>query len=663
MGIQRIEIRNCKSIKDVDIPIANINLIIGQNGVGKSNILRLIEYFYGALSGQQNFIDILDRNNPFNSFGEIAITYNFDKLSIISKAQINQSLLYNKPINPIFKRISLYIKQYSFDNTLIKLSLKQYKDNRIKWNINDYEFRILLKDLFPIYSIQARNTELTNWETLWNIIGDLGKSKSNDNIKELLGEEVSNLKDLDYLKNLFYLANVELATFTPTQKLAHLYQLLLGGKDYQYNTGTLDFFSDGFNSYNYLKLFCTVTNTIARGKLKKPIILIDEPEVGLHPNFAQELTDCFITQSDTVKFILATHSPRIVKKVIQANGPHNIFHVSMKNDYSLITKMNTLFDHRTRHFISDEEAGYYFSKAIVFIEGETEKELFEHPILRKYFPMVENVDFFPIKNNVKMEIVNPAQRKMNIPYLIILDLDKIIDYNKKTKKFVLRTKEPTPIKSTNKKFEELYYGNLRIRTLETRKRIQGMTRTFKFNFNEHWGFGGGKSFKLYKRLIHSYCMQYCVYTLDSTVEGLLINSESCDLAYQWIIHKFPKNRTLIDDILSFCKSEPSYKCTILRLLVNGKYDNLNTRDQLLKDVTMPPHIDDLYKKIDKVKVKKTSGWVTEYLDYFFEIFTEGMDAQEKRKQFYTCFKEFSDLIKYIQDLTIGVSSKSGYNSL
>lgn len=38
--IQNIKIKNFKSIRDLELPLTNLNVMIGSNGVGKSNLHR-----------------------------------------------------------------------------------------------------------------------------------------------------------------------------------------------------------------------------------------------------------------------------------------------------------------------------------------------------------------------------------------------------------------------------------------------------------------------------------------------------------------------------------------------------------------------------------------------------------------------------------------------
>ena len=50
MALCRIQIDNFKSIKHADLSLNHINVFIGENGAGKTNVLDAVDYFYSNLS-------------------------------------------------------------------------------------------------------------------------------------------------------------------------------------------------------------------------------------------------------------------------------------------------------------------------------------------------------------------------------------------------------------------------------------------------------------------------------------------------------------------------------------------------------------------------------------------------------------------------------------
>ncbi|EIK2332036.1 AAA family ATPase, partial [Salmonella enterica] len=74
MGIKSIKIKNLLSYDEIHISdIKDINCIIGRNNTGKSNLLKLIRFFYTKLERREALPPKL--NNNYSSYGEISIEY------------------------------------------------------------------------------------------------------------------------------------------------------------------------------------------------------------------------------------------------------------------------------------------------------------------------------------------------------------------------------------------------------------------------------------------------------------------------------------------------------------------------------------------------------------------------------------------------------------
>lgn len=73
MGIKRIKIQHFKSIEQVDLDIQNLQIFIGENSAGKSNILEAIYYFYENLCFKRMRTDIFNENNTFMNRIDIEI--------------------------------------------------------------------------------------------------------------------------------------------------------------------------------------------------------------------------------------------------------------------------------------------------------------------------------------------------------------------------------------------------------------------------------------------------------------------------------------------------------------------------------------------------------------------------------------------------------------
>ena len=66
MPLTRLCIKNFKSIKSCDISFSELNVLIGENGTGKTNILDAINYFYRNLTESNTSDRIFDENNHYS---------------------------------------------------------------------------------------------------------------------------------------------------------------------------------------------------------------------------------------------------------------------------------------------------------------------------------------------------------------------------------------------------------------------------------------------------------------------------------------------------------------------------------------------------------------------------------------------------------------------
>lgn len=661
MPIKRIEINNCKSIKHLSISFNHINCLLGENGSGKTNIMKAIKYFYDNLTDKQIDDSLYDKVNPYIQSFEITIYYDFSRLVKIAESHIERHNIFGYKLNSIFKKIKTIYKRNKNSSKEIKITLNQDKSGIQKWNVS-HDIRVFLKNIFPIYFLQTRHLNLINWDDLWDVIGELSKTGARTNsfrseleecFKNAFGEKYSTI--LNYIEKEFQKNDIEIRTFNSNQQFANIYQLQLGGNKFKHKFEDLEYFSDGVNSYNYLKLILNLISKISDRKIKEPTIIIDEPEIGLHPRYIDRMVETFFEKSDQTNLLISTHSSRIIKNLMSSSLNVSLYHISMEDRYSKLKKMKSFTDNRALNLISEEEASYYFAKSIVFVEGTTEIELFSNKYLHDLFPFLKKTEFYAFDgDNVRLKIVHPNEKNLGIPYLLIVDLDKILKYNKNTSKFVIKKGDKfiNPLKDTEaQKKEAFYYGERLTKTFYTRKRIEGLIDKSKFYFHKKWGYIQGRNvyFNLLKKLIRDYCLEYNIFPVATTIEGALINQSNHPLVYEWFKNYYSKteDKDIVDDLYNFEVSDV-YQTTILRLINDGKFDNLES----VKEWLDKEKVKDLNDKIGKVKNKKTNGWVTNFMNHFFEnyIDRDNLTNEDKISIFKLYFPEIFLMITSIKSV-------------
>src|SRR5690606_37927068 len=87
MRIERIQIRNFKSIQEIDIsPSQEINVFIGENSVGKSNVFDAVTWLLGPVYPSFNSTQPQDRYNGDEN-NEIKIRLTFDDGNYLELAE------------------------------------------------------------------------------------------------------------------------------------------------------------------------------------------------------------------------------------------------------------------------------------------------------------------------------------------------------------------------------------------------------------------------------------------------------------------------------------------------------------------------------------------------------------------------------------------------
>lgn len=236
MSISKLTIKNCKSIEFMELNLKeNISCFIGTNNVGKSNIMRILNFFYINLTKEFFDESMFSTSNPYND--EIEITVEYDLSELIYKMNVNTAFGFLDPTNEIFEKISSYTKKYSINNR-VTLSLKYNRNNNtITWNNKDYDFRAFISVRFPIFLLESRNIDLYNWDLIWKVIGTIApfrqKVTISDNIKGIFDLEESEQDNyqtvIEDILNEFEKSNIKVRKTNIYEKISQIIQLQIGG--------------------------------------------------------------------------------------------------------------------------------------------------------------------------------------------------------------------------------------------------------------------------------------------------------------------------------------------------------------------------------------------------------------------------------------------------
>lgn len=163
--------------------------------------------------------------------------------------------------------------------------------------------------------------------------------------------------------------------------------------------------------------------------IRDALILIDEPEMHLHPRWQKLLLDLFerLSLKTGNQFIMATHSPVFV-------SPTSIQYVSRIHSEAQCSKITRLSASKlpdAKHLLnivnSQNNERLFFADKVVLVEGVSDRILFE-ALSRKMetYPNSDKViEFIEVGGKGLFEPYTTLLKACQIPYILIADLDYI----------------------------------------------------------------------------------------------------------------------------------------------------------------------------------------------------------------------------------------------
>jgi predicted ATP-dependent endonuclease of OLD family len=384
--LKEVHLSGYKSIKDVEIDFQpGLNIIIGKNAAGKTNFLKF-------LNKVMNF-DFQDLNN----FKSNLILLNTNKITISSNRNVSvEELLYYKDSSNIDSKLIIEDAINGGNRTERVASNQEISKNKIDYDctllnhgiptsypivnssfsfdleingISDNLIKIIEDDKSPYFvrglaiDLMFRNFDFNNLndETIKSTLSNYFFDKMP--INELLSK-YSPIEEVRFNNNVNIYFNVEL-------NILKLSNLILEFK-IDGNWLPFEFLSDGSKRLFYIisEVF-DLTNSYAlrpvsyglimNSKLISRIILIEEPELGIHPHQYHQLLEFLKIQSENSQIIISTHSPQSLD--ILDEEEFNRIIIAYSNNGKEGTKMRHLNDAellKAKQYIKDDYLSDYW---------------------------------------------------------------------------------------------------------------------------------------------------------------------------------------------------------------------------------------------------------------------------------------------------------------
>ncbi len=326
--ISRVHLKGYKSIRDLEIDFkAGLNIIIGPNGSGKTNFLEFLDKAFhlqvdNHTIGSKGVIDYFkDDRNLRLSYSVMPNKKQKDTQDVdISISNSEGRLIFDSSYLKVGNR-EIYNRKtdssFVFDTDPYLMFWSLGDKNTIVHLINfgvEENFKTFFDSTFSIDFIHGNVNGGHSDERVIEIIGDYGFNNDKSKILNLDVKTsfLSVLKSYSPIDNLkFDISDVRVVEIEGHYESEEDYvdgYLAVENLKIKFSVAnqwlTWDMLSDGTKRIFYL-LFSVFVS-------KSTSILLEEPELGIHPDQLYRLMDFLKEQSHEKQIIITTHSPEVM---------------------------------------------------------------------------------------------------------------------------------------------------------------------------------------------------------------------------------------------------------------------------------------------------------------------------------------------------------------
>jgi len=356
--IENIVIQNYKSIRDLQLELKPLNILIGSNGAGKSNFISFFQ-LANSIFEQKLQAFVMERGiDNLLYFGrkksdEIKGLMDFNNTHALffslKPTQTNKAYIYQ--LGDYYNRLNLANKDYNnwdkkiWDTGVEETDLKQRQELGAGY-LNTYW------DSFKIYHFH--DTSVSSKMKIPCNIGD----------NRILREDGSNLAAfLFYLKNKhdknYKTIEAVIRSIAPFFERFDLEPDKNNDKQIQleWKEKNTDMYLNAHNLSDGTLRVIALTTLLLQPQPPKTII-IDEPELGLHPFALNKLAGLIRSASINSQVIISTQSVNLVNNF----DPENIIVVDREQNQSVFKRPNT---EKLKSWLEDYSLGDLWEKNMI----------------------------------------------------------------------------------------------------------------------------------------------------------------------------------------------------------------------------------------------------------------------------------------------------------
>jgi predicted ATPase len=305
LQLDSITIKGFKSFKNLEnFPMKNLNILVGANGAGKSNFLDFFEMIGWMIRADnlQEYVAIKGGAEEliFNKDGEIGAISSILKFSSSERKTEYRFQLSRDEKNALVFTHESYKDDHHYKGEILGVGHKEAKINQIK--------HIVKKTLNECNVHQFHNTSPYGPMGSGSFIGDNVFLKQNgQNIASVLYDlKTNNIENYNEIVRNIQLVLPIFGDFElhPKNNRVTLQWRRKGERN--------KFFGVNLTSDGTLRLIALITLLCMPENRISNILLLDEPELGLHPYAIEIVAELIKRFAVNKQVILATQSPQIL---------------------------------------------------------------------------------------------------------------------------------------------------------------------------------------------------------------------------------------------------------------------------------------------------------------------------------------------------------------
>ncbi len=337
MMIEKLTVEGFRSLKDIIWEPGNLNVVIGPNASGKSNLLGLLEFIAASAQGQlykyiqrhggisqltwdgqmdtmRFVIHYYDANQSFVydfRVGVVSVVYNILQERLVPSPRANDVTYVDAPLMDRLKGKYAHVQRH--DGELLELP-----EDSISLT------ETALSAMAGPFAGDTPASRARRWFESWRIYHDIDTGPNSEIRKanvarfetqlEQDGQNLIPVLHSLYTENRDFRSNIDLGMraaygeefeelrFPPAAD--QRVQMRVAWRSLKRATPAADL-SDGTLRFLFLL-------TVLSSPDKPPLIAIDEPETGLHPGMLPIVAEYAVEASQKTQVIFTTHSPQFL---------------------------------------------------------------------------------------------------------------------------------------------------------------------------------------------------------------------------------------------------------------------------------------------------------------------------------------------------------------